>query len=172
MTAPLRFAWLYVLLVVISGTSAHADGGRLRFSKTAGPFLITLFTTPEPLTPGPADFSVMVQDAVTGQILPDAVVTLQLDEQDGRTIRAIADHHRATNQLMQAAALSLPSVGSFRLHLVVRDASREASTDSSLIVQPGSRTAPLIWTFALLPFLAVLLFALQQRQKFKLSQSR
>lgn len=165
MTKSLRSASLCALIACLTSQAAYADSGRLRFSKTAGPFQVTLFTTPEPLTPGPADFSVMVQDAATGQILSNAEVLLQLDQPGASSIHAQATHALATNKLLQAAEFSLPFAGSWHLHLDITQASAHAAIDTDIAVQPGSRNTLLIWLFALLPCFAVGLFVLHQRQK-------
>ena len=154
-----------ILLLLCLSLTAFADGGRLRFSKPAGPFLVTLFTTPEPLTPGPADFSVMIQDAKTGDILSDAVVTLKLTPSAGATINVLASHGIATNRLLQAAQFDIPSSGNWHVHLNVTQGTQTSSVDEDIPVQPGSRKAALAWVFALLPLVAVLLFILHQRQK-------
>ena len=159
-----RLICVAVLFISLSAT-AFADGGRLRFSKPSGPFLVTLFTTPEPLTPGPSDFSVMIQDAKTGDILSDAAVTLQLTSAQGVTINAVATHGIATNRLLQAAQFNIPSSGNWHLHLDIQQGTKTSSVDADMPVQQGSRRAALVWTFTALPLLAILLFILHQRQK-------
>ena len=156
---------LLLLMLPAISAAAHADGGRLRFSKPAGPFLVTLFTTPEPLTPGPTDFSVMIQDVKSGDILSDAAVAMKLTSDQGATIDASASHGIATNRLLQAAEFNIPSSGNWHLHLDVRQGTLTSSVDADISVQTGSRKAVLAWIFALLPLLAVLLFILHQRQK-------
>lgn len=159
-----RLLVLIVLLLTVSATT-FADGGRLRFSQTSGPFLVTLFTAPEPLTRGPADFSIMVQDAKTGDILPDAKVTLLLTSVQGNILRAVASHGIATNRLLQAAQFDLPTSGNWSVHVDVQQGSQSSSVDANVSVQPGSRKAVLVWIFAVLPLVALLLFTLHQRQK-------
>jgi len=163
---------LCAILFLASADCMFADGGRLRFSRTAGPFLVTLFTTPEPLTPGTVDFSVMVQDAKSGDILQDAQVTLDLTEADttGDEIHAVASHGIAANRLLQAAEFDLPKSGVWRIHVNVDQGARSAALDESIVVDAGSRKAPLVWIFGLLPVLAIALFILQQRQKSYLAQ--
>ena len=45
--------------------SCWADGGAVRAIERDGPFQISVFTSPQPLVAGPADISVLVQDADT-----------------------------------------------------------------------------------------------------------
>lgn len=156
------------ILLLTAGlcSSTFADGGRLRFSRTAGPFLVTLFTTPEPLTPGPSDFSVLVQDAKSGDILSDARVTFKLNlSGTAETVQAVATHGIATNRLLQAAAVNLPASGPWMLHVEVQQSTRSATLDFPIPVEPGSRRTTVIWIFASLPPLVIVLFLLHQRQK-------
>ncbi len=155
----------FTLLLACTCYVVRADGGRLRFSKPAGPFLVTLFTMPEPLTPGPADFSVMVQDSATGHVLSDAAIQMHWTGPDGRVIEANALRGTAVNKLLSAANVSLPSSGTWHLEIDIQQGSRVGECGSTIIVEPGSRVAGLVWTFALLPVLACLLFVLNQRQK-------
>ena len=89
---------ILAMLSIFLCRAALADGGHLRFSQAAGPFQVTLFTTPEPLTPGPADFSVMVQDGTTNQVLQDADIEITLTGPDGRVVAAHARAGLATNR--------------------------------------------------------------------------
>jgi hypothetical protein len=171
MTPMKKCAWAFAILIAIYSGIAFADGGRLRFSNVAGPFLVTLFTSPEPLTPGPADFSVMVQDAKSGDILSDAQVTLDLDDASG-TVHGVATHGIAINRLLQAVAINLPNSGPWTLHLNIQQGTRSAALSAPIFVEPGSRQATLVWTFASLPVVAIILFSLHQRQKMHLARLR
>ena len=57
---------------------ARADGGLLRARQAAGPFIVSIFTAPEPLRAGPVDVSVFVQSS-EGDVLTDAVVDILLE---------------------------------------------------------------------------------------------
>ena len=144
---------------------AFADGGHLRFSQAAGPFQVTLFTAPEPLTAGPADFSVMVQDGTSNQILPDADIDLTLTAADGRVVEAHARAGLATNKLLQAADVALPVVGAWHVVVQVKQGGRTGSCDADIVVGAGSRKRYLVWIFSLLPVFATMLFVLNQKQK-------
>jgi hypothetical protein len=158
---------LLIVLLVLSCAQAFADGGRLRFSRVSGPFLITLFSTPEPLTPGLIDLSVMVQDAKSGDVLSDPIVGISLQRQngDGSMIYAEATHGNATNKLLQAADIEIPANGRWRMRITVQQGSRTTILDAVIPVEQGSRKTKLIWIFGLLPILALLVFILHQVQK-------
>jgi hypothetical protein len=48
----------------------------------AGPFIVTLFSTPDNLAAGPADLSLGVEDAETGELINDAEIDLSLSRID------------------------------------------------------------------------------------------
>ena len=49
-----------------------ADGGAVQFRRQTGPVIITLFSAPVPLRAGPADLSVLVQNARDGSPILNA----------------------------------------------------------------------------------------------------
>ena len=73
-----------------------ADGGTVRLSQRQGGYRITVFTAPTPFRAGPVDISVLVQDAATGQPVPEAHIPLlqaasaRPDRTDPITRRALA----------------------------------------------------------------------------------
>ena len=75
LAAGVIFGWLFL------GTwcaPASADGGSLRLSEKKGGYQITVFTAPTPFRAGPVDISVLVQDALTGDPMPQARVTVRM----------------------------------------------------------------------------------------------
>ena len=66
--------------------------------QAAGPFVVSLFTTPESPAVGPADLSVMVEDQGSGSVLLDAdvVVTLTSEETGVAPVLAHLSHAHAT----------------------------------------------------------------------------
>jgi hypothetical protein len=91
----------------------HADGGSVRLSERKGDYRITVFTSPTPLRAGPVDLSVFVQDAISGEPLPQARITVCLTPRHpgGETISQLATAAAATNKLFQAAVFDLPEPG-------------------------------------------------------------
>ena len=99
----------------------QADGGTLRFSERHGGYSITVFTAPTPLRAGPVDVSVFVQDAVTGESVIGAQITVQarLRDHPEATIHQRATTNAATNKLFQAAVFDLPEAGWWDVAIVV-----------------------------------------------------
>ena len=150
--------------------TAHADGGRLRMHAPAGPFVVTLFTTPDPLRADDADFSVALERAATGALVNDADVTLILTpaaEGERGRIELQATRAAATSAFMQAADVKLPHSGSWKVTVVVRQGSESGECSTTLDVLPKRPLGgQIFWEIMLVPFL-IMLFAVHQRLKSK-----
>jgi hypothetical protein len=152
--------------------AAHADGGRLQMRQAAGPFVVSLFTTPESLAVGPADVSVLVEEQ--GSVLLDADVFVTLTPEYASIAPVIAhlSHSHATNRLMEDAIVQLPRAGRWRAVVHVSEAGREASATTDLTVANHSARRGAIWLFAVLPLCAIALFAWVQTEKRRALRAR
>lgn len=143
-----------------------ADGGVLRARQKAGPFTVSIFTTPEPLRVGPVDVSVLVQSS-GGRVLTDAVVDV-LFESATRPIerrRARATEGASSNKLAKAAVVDLPAAGQWTLTVSVR-ANADAGTVTCLLpVAPSASRMSLLWPWLLVPPVVIALFAVHQTLK-------
>ena len=139
---------------------AHADGGRLQLRQAAGPFVVSLFTTPESLAVGPADLSVMVEEQGGSSVLldPNVVVTLTPEDASSAPVIAYLSLAHATNRFLQDAVLQLPRAGRWRAVIHVSETGREASVASELTVADYSARRGTEWFFAVLPVCAIALF--------------
>src|SRR5437879_11814676 len=86
----------------------RADGGTMRISAKKGGFLITVFTAPAPFRAGPVDISVLVQDALTGDLVPETRVTVRMAKPGQLALEYPATRAAATNKLLHAAQFELP----------------------------------------------------------------
>jgi hypothetical protein len=154
-------------VLVFAAASAHADGGRLQMREAAGPFVVSLFTTPESLAVGPADLSVMVEEQASGEVLLDADVVVTLTSEDAASAPVIAhlSHAHATNRLLQDAVIQLPHAGRWHAVIHVRESGRVASASTVLTVANHSARRGTVWFFAVLPICAIALFAWVQVMK-------
>lgn len=154
--------------------AAHADGGRLQLRQAAGPFVVSLFSTPESLAVGPADLSVMVEEQGSGAVLLDAdvVVTLTAEAAGIAPVVAHLSHAHATNRLLQDAVVQLPRAGRWRAVVHVSEGGREASVATDLTVANYSARRGTVWFFALLPIGAIALFAWVQIMKQRMRRRR
>jgi hypothetical protein len=149
-------------LLALLPTLAVADGGLVRVSQPAGPFVLTVFTTPTPLSVGRADVSVMVQDRRSLAPLLDARVSLELTFAAGgrEPLRVEATRARAANRLLYAATVMLPAAGEWRLRARAEGQGTHGEVACRLPVEAGRPRVLAYWPWLVVPPLAVALFAL------------
>jgi hypothetical protein len=138
-----------------------ADGGTVQFHKQAGPFDVTLFSSPVPLRAGRADLSVMVQKSVDHSTIPNATVTVHLRKSTADNVVEVvapATHANATNKLLYAAGLTIPNPGQWLVNVEINAAGATATASGDIHVLPPQAPVATYWGyFALIPF-AILLF--------------
>jgi hypothetical protein len=143
---------------------ANADGGVVRLREASGPFLITIFTASDPLRAGPLDLSALVQDGRSGETILDATVDIAIQplDRDRPTFLTRATHEQATNKLLQAAMINVPTAGRWRVRVEVRHGPDEVTVATELQVAPPPPRLAAIWPYLLLPPFAIAAFALHQ----------
>jgi hypothetical protein len=155
---------LWTLAGVPLPRPAAGDGGAMRIVETAGPFIVGVFSAPEPLRVAPADLSVLVLERTGGQPVLDAAVALEVRPPDGSDAapqRLDATHAQATNKLLYAA-LFLPAVpGEWTLHVTVTRGAASAAVQCTLPVAPERVSLAVIWPYLAIPPLAIALYALR-----------
>ena len=149
---------------LVAAAPAQGDGGLVRLSEPAGPFVVSVFTSPTPLRVGPADISVMVQDRTTSQPILDAevVITLQPLDQGGSVVSASATHALATNKLLYAALLEIPSPGRWHLQVEARHGADVADVSCEVTAAPPASPLLSYWPYLVFPPVAICLFILHQ----------
>ena len=162
----MKHLWVILLLALRCGV-VYADGGHVRLQQTSGDLVITLFTAPEPLVTGNADFSVMVQDRSTQQLLPDASITLELHSPSGAVEILHLAKGDATNKMLQAVTVSLPVAGDWSAILNVQSGANQALLSTTFHVAENHSRRHIVLTLVILPFLIVLLFCIHQYQRRK-----
>jgi hypothetical protein len=146
-----KLAW--AAIVFLAAGPAGADGGRVRLTQNAGPFTVTVFTAPEPLTSGPADISVLVQDQGDGRVLLDATVVLELRAPGDSAPRRIPARV-GTNRLLKVCLVRLEPEGAWDVAVVVRRAESEARVSLRLPVAPAPSHLDAVWPLLVIPPLA------------------
>jgi len=156
---------LAAILILFSMPLAFADGGRLRSRAVGGPFLVTLFTTPDPLRAGMADFSVAVERPGTQGIVQDADIRLELTSPGQTPLDLKLTHDAATSRFLEAANFELPHSGRWHYTLTIKQHGDTGTTQGDVDVLPREILAEEItWEIAAVP-LALLLFALHRWRK-------
>jgi hypothetical protein len=166
---PLLGLMIAVLAILAVPTSARADGGMLRLREQNGAYQIAVFTLPTPLRAGPVDISVLVQDAVTGECLPEAHVTVHLTHREShRSLTYPATAEAATNKLFQAAIFDLPEPGWWDVEVAVARSRRSAVVRFSLEAdEPLPRWLDL-WPWFTWPAIVVVFFGIHQIRSHRL----
>jgi hypothetical protein len=137
----------------IPGAQAH--GAFAQFTKASGPFVITVFTAPSPLRPGPVDISLLIQNREDEQPVLDCVALVQLRKDDATSIRSEATHEAAQNKLLYAAQVKVPESGVWELEAAITHESGSADVGGAFTVAPSNPVIVAYWR-------SLALFALNQ----------
>jgi hypothetical protein len=155
---------LWTLAGVLLPRAAAGDGGTIRVVEAAGPFVVGVFSAPEPLRVAPADLSVLVLERTGGRPILDAALALEVRPPDGSDAgpqRLDATHAQATNQLLYATPF-LPAVpGEWTLHVTVTRGAASAAVHCTLPVAPDRVGLAGILPYLAIPPLAIALYALR-----------
>jgi FixH len=159
-------ALLFLILVAVALFAqvhlALADGGVVQMQRSAGQFVITVFTAPAPLRVGPADISILVQDSSNHNPVLDANVTVRLYREGGEAIDAEAGRERSKNKLLYGALLRLPEAGRWKIEVIVLRNSVKARISGAIIVAPRQPFLFAYWWTLALPPVAIGLFIINQ----------
>jgi hypothetical protein len=160
---PILIFALLSSLILHPSSLARADGGVVRLRQRAGGYQIAAFTSPTPFRAGPADVSVLVQDAATGECVPEARVTVSLKApRAGRTMEFPATTEAATNRLFHAAVFELPESGWWDVEIAVEGLHGPARLRFGIeAAGPAPRWVEL-WPWFTWPALVVALFGLHR----------
>jgi hypothetical protein len=175
---------LFVILAISLCLAANvfADGGSVQLHSVSGPFDITLFAEPPLPRAGQIDFSVLIQDAKSGEPVMDAVVTLALTpvkvHQNAQpawyppscAVIAPADlaavpllHSGASNRLLYGALVEIPSAGVWHVRTEVQRGNEHALVEGTVDVADPFPPVANYWPLFLFPVVAVGLYVLRER---------
>ncbi len=112
---------IWSILLVTADAAVLANGGQVRVANyPVGPYEVTVFTSPVPLTTGLVDVSVLLQRRETREIVDGATITLTVIAPDGTTQRYPVTREQATNRLYYAAEFTIAEPGIYQFQLEVR----------------------------------------------------
>lgn len=154
-----------LLIFVLLGSFvqiARADGGVVVFQQNSAPFIITLFSTEMPLRPGPADFSVLVEQADGRSPILDAQVLIELEHEAGTIIRTEATRSQARNKLLYCSLINLPKAGKWKVRLHVTRGESNAEVLGDLQVAAPRALLVSYWKLFALPPITITLFIINQ----------
>ena len=142
---------------------ARADGGAVRLRERAGNYQVAVFTSPTPFRAGPVDVSVLVQEAATGEYVPEARVTVRLTARGtGYALEYPATAEAATNKLFHAAVFRLPNPGWWDLEVAVEGPHGPALTRCAVQADEAPPRWLDLWPWFGWPAFAVAVFGIHQ----------
>jgi hypothetical protein len=177
-----------LLLLLLPVDEARADGGIIRWRETQEPFLITIFTSSEPVSEGLVDVSVMVQDRISSEPILDASVELMFTAPPGsvpqpaaRTccqmcsgtktgtspsnmtqFTVAATREQASNKLLYAAPIKFSTAGNWRMSAVIARGNDAVKIACAIPVGSPPRRLTGLLPYLALPPLMIALFTINQ----------
>lgn len=125
-------------LVILAQVTAWAGGGTPRFRREAGGLVITVFTSPSPLSVGPADISVLLQSRDGLEPVLDANVHVVLsDDSSGIQFQARPTRAQARSKLLYAAPVMFSKPGKWKIEVFVERTRKESYAAGTLEVAPA-----------------------------------
>jgi hypothetical protein len=155
---------LLLSVVFLAQATALADGGAVQLRTEAGAFVITVFTSPAPLSAGPVDISLLIQNREGLEPVLDADVSLALRAQPSHTeIRAQASRQKAQNKLLYAAPVTLAESGKWQIAVtILRHGERTAAT-GTIDVAPTREMVASYWGYVAFPPFMIVAFVVRER---------
>ena len=154
--------WSILLFVALTGAPARGDGGRVQMHERAGPFIVTLFSTPDDLTAEPADLGLGLEDTETGEVINDAEIELSLSRIDSGSadpLAVIATNQTSPTGILQSAQVSLPSAGRWHVAIEVSRKGMNGRCSTDLSVRIPHQQQYEVWIAGMAPVLIALLLS-------------
>lgn len=147
----------------------RADGGKVVSSQRQDDLLITVFLAPTPVRAGTVDISVLVQDVEAGRIVEPrrVLVRRRPAHRNEPPITRQATHEAATNKLLTAATIELPTPGEWDISVLVT--TDDGAHESAFLVtaaEPLPRLVELAG-WLLWPLLPIGLFLLREARRLR-----
>ena len=121
-----------------STDSIDIDGDIVRAQSVSGSMIVTVFTAPDPLRAGPTDVAVLVQDSSSGAPILNAAVRASTSPVGHSAVApGEAPIVAATNKLLSAATIDIPSPGDWDLQISIERAGEHHLLHSTVNVLPA-----------------------------------
>lgn len=150
-----------LLVAFLIAATLWADGGTVLLRNQVGSLRITVFGTPVPLRAGKNDISVMVQKSADQSSILNAKVSVHFANSSPDKVVAVsapATHDKATNKMLYAADVNVPSPGDWQLAVHVEANGETADVAGKVDVLPAKPPLIAYWPYFVLVPLVVLLF--------------
>jgi hypothetical protein len=158
------FKLLLPALVILAQATALADGGTVQLRREAGDLVVTVFTSPSPLSVGPVDISLLLQNRDGLEPVLDAKVSLTL-RKDASSIefQARPTREQARNKLLYAAPVMFSEPGNWQIAVTVARNGTEASARGILEVATAPGKSASYAGYIAFPPVVIGLFMLRER---------
>jgi hypothetical protein len=155
---------LSLVIVFLAQATVYADGGTVQLRKEVGAFVITVFTSPAPLTAGPVDISLLLQNRIGLEPVLDANVSLLLRaDASSAEIAVQPTREQAQNKLLYAAPVTLAESGKWQLAVTILRNDVRTEATGTIDVAPAPEMAASYWSYIAFPPLMIAAFVARER---------
>lgn len=140
-------AFLLLLLAIVGSRPLMAHGGGVPqlVNEAAGPYWVSVWTSPDPLRVGQVHFTVSVAEPGEGQQagppILGATVRIRLSSAEfEEAITAVARNEDSANRLFYEADVAVPAEGRWRTTVFVTGSEGSGQADFDLQIQPSQGT--------------------------------
>jgi hypothetical protein len=153
-----------LVIVILTQAIALADGGSVQLRREAGPFVITVFTSPAPLSAGPVDISLLLRNRDGLEPVLDADVSVLLrGNASSIEIRARPTREQAKNKLLYAAPVTLAESGQWQLAVTILRNGERTEATGTIDVAPAPEMAASYWSYIAFPPLMITAFVVREQ---------
>ena len=155
---------LLPVVMILAQATAFADGGTVQLRKEAGALVITVFSSPAPLSAGPADISLLLQNRNELDPVLDANISLLLrSDTSANEVRVRPTREQARNKLLYAAPVTLPESGKWLVAVTILRNGERTDATGTIDVAPAPKMAASYWSYIVFPPLMIVVFLVRER---------
>ena len=152
-----------LILAIVARSMLFGDGGTLQLRKETPEFIVTVFTSPAPLSAGPADISILLQNRDTLEPVLDAEVSIVMRaEATGSEVHVRATREKAQNKLLYAAPVTLGDSGGWEIKASILRLGVTSEIAGTIKVAPNQQKMESYGAYLAFPPLMVLLFTVRE----------
>jgi hypothetical protein len=149
--------------LILAQASAWADGGMVQLRQETGDLVVTVFTSPTPLSVGPADISLLLQKRNGLEPVLDADVSLLLVYAGSNIeFHVRPTREQARNKLLYAAPVMLSKPGRWGISVTVERKGKAVVAAGSLEVAPAPGRELSLAGFLAFPPIMIGLFVIRE----------
>lgn len=170
---PIRAFLAIFAAVVALPLSVNADSGRVLRDMSCEDLRFTFLASPHPLSAGPCEFSVFIQDSTKGHPILDAVVSFSLKKLSVPTPELawkgpgcissgqskFASRGHSGNQFLYSVMMGIPEPGLWELSAVASRDGKNVSVSFPIEVASATRILWKFWALVAMVPLAIVLYA-------------